>query len=141
MQDSDIALLIDGLMRRIHFGLQAQAPDFDRYQVGQGGGIVLLTLAETGPVGLSDLTRKLARDKSQMTRMIRVLEEKGLITRRPAPGDKRASLVALSLAGQEVVADLKQALSGVVGGLLSPLSPGEQAQLGDLLRRVLLAHP
>ena len=79
MQNIDLALLVDHFMRKIHSGLQERAPGFDREAVGPGGGIVLMTLADSGRVSLNELTKRVARDKSQMTRMIRSLEAKGLV--------------------------------------------------------------
>jgi len=65
MEDTDLALLIDRFMRRIHFGLQSKAHAFDTAKVGPGGGIVLLTLAEMGRPELHELTTRVSRDKSQ----------------------------------------------------------------------------
>ncbi|MEM8839299.1 MAG: MarR family transcriptional regulator [Pseudomonadota bacterium] len=101
MQDTDLALLVDRLMRSIHFGLQERAPGFDREGVGPGGGIVLMTLADTGKISLNDLTKRVARDKSQMTRMIRSLEGKGLIERAVSPKDARVTLVMLTPKGTD----------------------------------------
>ncbi|MEO1550778.1 MAG: MarR family transcriptional regulator [Pseudomonadota bacterium] len=135
MHDTELALLIDRLMRRIHNGLQASAHSFDRKGVGPGGGIILMTLADHGGMRLSDLTTQVSRDKSQMTRAIRVLEGKGLVARVPCETDGRVSRVSLTDAGHEVVAELTEAVAGVVGNLLTPLSAGEQRTLKDLLRR------
>ena len=62
MLNTDLALLIDRFMRRIHFGLQSKADAFDTAKVGPGGGSVLLTLSDMGSPGLQELTRRVARD-------------------------------------------------------------------------------
>jgi len=79
MSDTELALLIDRFMRRIHGALQTKSSGFDRNNIGPGGGIILLTLSDMGCTGLSELTSRVARDKSQMTRSIRSLEAKGLL--------------------------------------------------------------
>ncbi len=137
MQDTDLALLIDRFMRRIHSGLQERAPDFDREAVGPGGGIVLMTLADTGRVSLNELTKRVARDKSQMTRMVRSLEAKGLVGREMAPDDGRVSLIFLTPKGSEIVDELMQTVAEVVGEILEPISKSERNTLKSLLAQVV----
>lgn len=137
MQDTDLALLIDRFMRNIHFGLQERAPGFDREAVGTGGGIVLMTLADAGLISLNELTKRVARDKSQMTRMIRSLEAKGLLEREVSPDDGRVSLVSLTPKGVEVAGELMQTVAEVIGEILEPLSGSEKNSLRELLARVI----
>lgn len=137
MQDAELALLIDRFMRRIHFGLQSKGPSFDTEKVGPGGGIVLLTLSDMGCPSLHDLTRQVARDKSQMTRTIRSLETKGLVERKPSLDDARVTLVCLTQAGERVVDALKQVVSETINEILSPISKPEEQVLRDLLERAL----
>lgn len=124
-------------MRTIHFGLQERAPGFDREAVGPGGGIVLMTLADTGRISLNELTKRVARDKSQMTRMIRSLEAKGLVGREGSPDDGRVSLVFLTPKGVEIVGELMQTVAEVVGEILEPISDSERKTLKGLLERVV----
>lgn len=137
MQDTELALLIDRFMRRIHFGLQAKAPSFDKEGVGPGGGVILLTIAEMGHPEMNELTTRVARDKSQMTRTIRSLERKGLVERRVSPRDARASLLSLSPAGEIVVGQIRAAVTETISDILAPISQSEKARLGDLLRKAL----
>ena len=137
MQDTALALLVDRFMRHIHFGLQSRAPSFDRKAVGPGGGIVLMTLADTGRISLNELTRRVARDKSQMTRTIRALETKGLVLREPSAEDGRVTMVSLTPEGSQVVGELMQAVSQVIGDVLDPLTPDEITTLKGLLARAL----
>lgn len=124
-------------MRRIHFALQSRAQSFDTANVGPGGGIVLLTIAEMGCPGLHELTRRVARDKSQMTRTIRSLESKGLVARQSCPHDARVSLIGLTQAGEQVVDRLQQAVAETIGNILAPISKAEERLLKDLLGRAL----
>lgn len=137
MQDTELALLVDRFMRQIHFGLQQRAADFDRKAVGPGGGVVLMTLAEMGRTGLNDLTKRVARDKSQMTRTIFSLEKKGLVQRQPSPDDGRVTLVSLTPEGEKVVKELMAAVADVVGTILAPISEHEKETLKALLARTL----
>ncbi|MEL7215201.1 MAG: MarR family transcriptional regulator [Pseudomonadota bacterium] len=139
--DTDLALLIDRLMRHIHFGLQAKSAEFDTARVGPGGGIILLTLADMGTPALSELTRRLARDKSQMTRAIRGLEEKGLLERSPSPEDGRVTRVALTAEGRDVVSGLHHAVAETIHDVLGPVSAEERATLQGILARALTPPP
>ena len=137
MENSELALLIDRFMRRIHFGLQSKAPAFDKERVGPGGGIVLLTLSDMGCPSLHDLTKQVARDKSQMTRTISSLETKGLVERNPSPDDARVTFVSLTQTGEQVVEALKKVVSETINEILSPISKSEEQILRDLLERAL----
>lgn len=137
MQNSELALLIDRFMRRIHFTLQSKGPSFDTEKVGPGGGIVLLTLSDMGCTSLNELTMQVARDKSQMTRTIRSLETKGLVVREPSPDDGRVTLVHLTHSGERVVDTLKDVVSETINDILSPISKSEEQVLRDLLERAL----
>lgn len=136
MQDTELALVIDRFMRRIHFGLQKRAPDFDRKAVGPGGGIVLMTLADMGCTSMHALTDRVARDKSQMTRTIRSLETKGLVKRENSQADGRVSLVSLTDEGHEVVGELMATVAEVVNEILEPISEDEKQTLKKLFDRI-----
>ncbi|MEM9870090.1 MAG: MarR family transcriptional regulator [Pseudomonadota bacterium] len=137
MQETELALLIDRFMRRIHSGVHAKAHVFDTERVGPGGGFVLLTIAEMGCPELNELTRRVARDKSQMTRTIRTLETKGLVARKTASHDARVTLVFLTDAGQDAVRAIQQAVADTIGEILAPITKSEQDLLKSLLHRAL----
>ncbi|MEM9331107.1 MAG: MarR family winged helix-turn-helix transcriptional regulator [Pseudomonadota bacterium] len=136
LHDTELALLVDRFMRRIHFGLQSRAPDFDKKSVGPGGGFILMTLADMGYTRLNELTRRVARDKSQMTRTMHSLERKGLVRREPSPTDGRVSMVSLTPEGDVVVGELMAAVADAIGEILEPISEEEKETLKHLLRRI-----
>ena len=138
MQNTDLALLIDRFMRRIHFGLQSKADAFDTANVGPGGGIILLTLSDMGSPGLQELTRRVARDKSQMTRSIRSLEAKGLVERRPSSDDARVTLVRLTPEGEAVVKTLQTVVAETINEILAPISQDEKNAFKNMLERALI---
>ena len=135
--DVSLALLIDRFMRRIHTGLQQKAPAFDTENVGPGGGMVLLTLAEMGETEMGELSRRVARDKSQMTRMIRSLEKKELIYRRASALDARSVIVSLTPEGHQFVGIVQRTVAETIDELLGAASTEERAQLRSVLERVL----
>ncbi len=136
LHETELALLVDRFMRQIHFGLQSRASNFDRKSVGPGGGIILMTLAEMGCTGLNELTNRVARDKSQMTRTIQSLERKGLVLREPSLTDGRVSMVSLTPEGVKVVQELMAAVSNVIDEILEPISSTDKQTLKRLLQRI-----
>jgi len=137
MTDTRLALLIDRLMRRIHASLHEKAPSFDTERVGPGGAMVLFTLADLGPAQMHELAGRLARDKSQMTRAVRALEQKGIVTRSQSADDGRACVVSLTEKGEETVDRLSRALADTIDDVLSPISPAQKQELEALLRKAV----
>ncbi|MGB3406272.1 MAG: MarR family transcriptional regulator [Jannaschia sp.] len=136
MSDIDIAHLTDRFMRRIHAALNTDADSFDVHNLGPGGGILLLTLAEIAPAPMHQLATQMARDKSQITRTVRSMEDKGLVERRGDPDDGRSAILQLTPLGQDAVLGLQRAVAKALTGILAPLTQAEQDTLRELLRRL-----
>ncbi len=137
MQDTNIARLVDRFMRRINGSLRARAREFDHERVGPGGGMILMTLADIEPAPIQEIVRRMARDKSQMTRAIKSLEDKGLIARHQSPDDARVCLLTLTDRGHKSVDRIQHALADVIDDILDPLDPGERKRLEEFLERAL----
>lgn len=135
MQNTHIAILVDRFMRRIHGGLHARAPEFDTERVGPGGGMILMTLADVEPAPMQRVAGLMARDKSQMTRAIKSLEQKGLVSRSNEASDARVSLLSLTDNGHALVNRIRRVLATVIGEILEPLDADERKELEDLLTR------
>src|ERR671917_1144317 len=63
---------------------------------------LLLELARTGPRIQAQLSEALGCEPPSVTIMTRKLEASGHVRRRPAPSDKRASVVELTESGREL---------------------------------------
>lgn len=136
MASIELARYVDRLMRRIESGLNARSAAFDFHRVGQGGGIVLLTLAEIAPSQIGHLAQQMARDKSQITRAIKALESKGLVQREMGDQDARVSVVSLTPLGRETVAILQSAVADSLSDVLQPLSEEEKVTLQSILMKL-----
>lgn len=77
-----------GMMREVH-------PDLDPGAYG-----LLMGLRECAPVRPSDLAEYFGVGKATMSRQLKVLEQLGLIERRPDPDDRRAHLFDLTAEGR-----------------------------------------
>ncbi|MGD1933791.1 MAG: MarR family winged helix-turn-helix transcriptional regulator [Candidatus Phaeomarinobacter sp.] len=135
-----LALDIDRFMRLIHVNLHPKAQAIDEQKVGPLGGMVLMTIAENERLSIQDLTRQLARDKAQMTRLIQLLERKELLLRTRLPDDARVSLVSLTSEGHALVASFQDALADVVEDLLSGVNAEERKQFSATLRKILMTQ-
>jgi DNA-binding MarR family transcriptional regulator len=76
-------------------------------------------------------------EPSNVTAIIDRLERRGLVERRPDPGDRRVKLVAATTAGRAVIADLRARMP-FAGAPLGRLST-EHESLRELLQLMLEA--
>lgn len=90
--------LYEGLVAGIGHGL-----DVTSYPVLSG-------LARIGPVTAAKLGVEIGLDRSGVSRHATRLVEGGLLLRRPDPDDARGTLLALTPAGEQVVAELRRRL-------------------------------
>ncbi|MEM8686566.1 MAG: MarR family transcriptional regulator [Pseudomonadota bacterium] len=132
----EIAYLVDRFMRRISANLHHKALRVDVDRVGPFGGMILLTLSDAEPVSMHALVAQMGRDKSQMTRAIKSLEDKGMIERHRCPDDGRVSVLQLTQKGRMFVGDIKAVLAGVIDDILSPVSAEERQNLVEVLRKI-----
>ncbi|MEZ0164873.1 MarR family winged helix-turn-helix transcriptional regulator [Kineococcus sp. LSe6-4] len=70
--------------------------------------VVLYVLADHGPLRVSALAERLGTDPSTTSRQTGDLVRRDLLRRLPDPDDRRASLLDVTAAGHEVVAQMKQ---------------------------------
>ena len=84
-----------------------------------------------------DIARACVMDKSTVTSVLSRMEDAGLITRRPRPGDRRAAAVFLTEKGHAVAQDVLdcRAEANAIGW--NGLTPADRAALSALLARVI----
>ena len=75
-------------------------------------------------------------DPSTIVATIDELETKGLVERRPHPGDRRAHALHITAEGRQTLARGRQLARRAQDELLAPLSPDEREQLHSLLLRL-----
>jgi DNA-binding MarR family transcriptional regulator len=99
--------------------------------------IALKLLSEDGPASQQGLTEALRLDPSNVVGLLNELEERGLITRRRDPSDRRRHIVEISLRGEEELCLAYNRLRLVEDELLSALSAEERTTLYHLLVRAV----
>jgi DNA-binding MarR family transcriptional regulator len=92
------------------------------------------------PVPMSKLACALRCDPSNVTGIVDRLEERGLIERHQAPGDRRVKMLALTPEGERMRARVHERLTEPPPEI-SSLSRADQRALRDVLQRALSAAP
>ena len=101
---------------------------------------VLEALYHLGPLQPGQLAEKILKSSGNLTLVIDNLVKRGLVQRQRRADDRRCIDIQLTPAGRDLIADLMPGhVAGVVAAF-APLTPEEQAQLGDLCRRLGLAQ-
>lgn len=119
-------------------------PLFAGFGLQRGEFDVLATLRRAGaPFTLTptELYEATMMTSGGMTARLDRLEKRGLIARRPNPGDRRGTLVSLTEDGRALVEAALRPHAANETRLLAALDPGEQAQLNQLLRKLRAGLP
>ena len=86
------------------------------------------------------LGQEVGLDRSTTADVVKRLEGRGLLERRPNPGDRRTRHVQLTDKGQACVVELHGDMTHAQERLLEPLRPAEKAILMDIMRRLVEAN-
>lgn len=86
-------------------------------------------LAESGGARVGELAEYVGVDETTATRLVDRLESLELVERRSIERDRRATLVALSPAGQRLVAKVAAQRRRFFGDVLAALEPDERDEL------------
>jgi DNA-binding MarR family transcriptional regulator len=97
---------------------------------------VLKTVALKERLRMGDLAELLGVAARTVTDLVDGLEREGMLTRRPDPTDRRATLVELSPAMQKKWEQVRGLIGELSEDVLSPLDASERRQLFDLLNRL-----
>ncbi len=92
-------------------------------------------LVERGPVAMREVACRLGCDASNVTGIVDRLEQRGMVERRPAAGDRRVKSVAVTERGAEVAREVWLRVLERVAALVGPAAD-DQDQLLALLRRL-----
>ena len=101
--------------------------------------IALKLLGERGPMTQHAVGIALSLDPSNVVGLLNELEERGLITRRRDPADRRRHIVELAAAGSDEAARTYDQLGLVEDDLFKALTADERATLYALLSRAVAA--
>lgn len=94
---------------------------------------VLATLDRFGPQRPSDIARIERFTQPAVTRVVGALEERGLVVRRPSPGDARSNLVEVTEDGSALLQATRSEQAQTVAGLLAVLDDDQLRLLATAL--------
>ena len=96
----------------------------------------LRVLKRHGPMRLSELSEHLQIVPRSTTQVADALESRGLIERRPDPGDRRATLVEVTGHGTEVLDEIRAARGTEAERVFGRLSKTDRTDLARILRKL-----
>jgi DNA-binding MarR family transcriptional regulator len=96
----------------------------------------LRVLMRHGAMRLSDLSGHLRIAPRSATEVVDGLEARGLVERRPDPGDRRATLVEVTEHGASVLEAIRVARGTEAERAFDRLSPTDRAHLARILRKL-----
>jgi len=123
--DAELVARLRGVIPRL-------ARQFNETSTGEGltptQYSVLALVRGRGPLGLAGLTELEGLNPTMLSRIVKVLDERGLIRRMPDPSDNRAARVEVTPAGEQVHERVRQQRTQVLSECLERL-PAQTAEL------------
>ncbi|MDX6373324.1 MAG: hypothetical protein QOD98_2312 [Nocardioidaceae bacterium] len=98
--------------------------------------IRVLAAHDSGGVRSKELAEHLKIAPRSATEVVDALEEKGLVTRLPDPGDRRATLVSLTHRGQEVSEEVRRARGEESERMFERLTRADREDLARILGKL-----
>jgi DNA-binding MarR family transcriptional regulator/GNAT superfamily N-acetyltransferase len=127
----------------------AQVRSFNRTVTERVGALQDSFLARGRPLGASrvlweigdgadvrELRARLGLDSGYLSRLLRGLEDEGLIEMAPDPADRRVRRITRTDAGRAEVAELDRRSDALATALLAPLGEGQRRDLVEAMARV-----
>lgn len=104
---------------------------------------VLYELAQREGPSATDVGRELRLDAGYLSRLVAGLRRRGLVERRPFPGDRRQHALHLTRKGRETFAALDRRSHDEVAAMLRPLAEADRRRVVEAMGRVegLLGDP
>jgi DNA-binding MarR family transcriptional regulator len=122
----------DELVARLRGVIPRLARQFNETSTGEGltptQYSVLALVRVRGPLGLTELTELEGLNPTMLSRIVKVLDERGLIRRLPDPSDMRAARVEVTPAGEQLHDLIREQRTQVLSEWLERL-PAETAEL------------
>ena len=121
--------------RRLRMASMAALAQYD-VTPSQVRAIRVLAIHDSGGVRSKDLAEHLRIAPRSATEVVDALEEKGLVTRSPDPGDRRATLVSLSDRGRALAEEVRRTRGVASDQLLERLTQTDREDLARILRKL-----
>ena len=128
------------LFKRAHVDLAALHEELlAPFGISAGELAVLMLIYAREPESQQQVARRLGIDRTTMVELIDVLEDKGLVARRPDTADRRRKVIQLTATGKTILPKATQASDQAEQQLLADLDESERIMLRTLMRRITAA--
>ena len=97
---------------------------------------VLYELAHRDDIAAKEIGNELGLDPGYLSRIVQSFDEKGLITRRPLPTDRRQYQLSLTAKGRQTFAKLNLSSQNEVAAMLAQLSAGDATRLTQAMATI-----
>ncbi|WP_441234321.1 bifunctional helix-turn-helix transcriptional regulator/GNAT family N-acetyltransferase [Bradyrhizobium sp. 930_D9_N1_4] len=97
---------------------------------------VLYELAHRDDLAAKEIGHELGLDAGYLSRIVQSFDEKGLITRKPLPADRRQHQLSLTAKGRQTFAKLNLGSQNEVAAMLARLSAGDAARLTQAMATI-----
>jgi len=94
---------------------------------------LVFELGDRGEAIAADLARELNLDPGYLSRLVNRLRRDGMLSRRPAPRDRRQSVLSLTDRGREVFEMVNRRSQDDIGSLLTSMPEADQRRLVEAL--------
>jgi len=126
-----------GLLFRLYVSQRGRVPQIAaEFELSPMQAHVLRLLEPGQPLPMRTLARKLCCDASNVTGIVDRLEERGLVRRDAAPGDRRVKMLVVTDSGLTVRRRMLKRMSQAPEPI-ARLSPDDQRALREILNRAL----
>ena len=97
---------------------------------------VLYELAHRDDLAAKEIGNELGLDPGYLSRIVQSFDEKGLITRKPLPADRRQYQLSLTAKGRQTFAKLNLGSQNEVAAMLAQLSTGDATRLTQAMATI-----
>ena len=98
--------------------------------------VVVLSSIPVDGITMSNLSHRIGVDNSTLTRLIGILEHKGLVERRKNKSDRRSKLVNLTKVGENNIKVIEENTLNLSEKVLTSFSQAEIASLKNILNKL-----
>ncbi len=126
--------LVANLHHSLRRALDAELARFG--DVSSAQWVVMMVLTHQDEVTAADLAKRLNYDPGSMTRLLDRMQDKDLIQRSRATGDRRRIRIELTATGQALAPSLPTAAINVINQALAGFTPEEHQLLNGLIKRM-----
>ncbi|MDN5979386.1 MarR family winged helix-turn-helix transcriptional regulator [Bifidobacterium mongoliense] len=131
-----LSLDMQGVSRSIRRYLTSTMPESTKVTGGNVHIIMFLAKSEGSDVFQHDIERRFSITRSTASRVLSLMERKGLIVRTSVAADARLKRITLTDAANAIVAELRENAQRMERQLMAGFSEREERQLAEYLKRL-----